>query len=354
MTAADTENGLDLPHPRTTVVLFGQERAEQTLLAAYRSGRMPHAVLLSGPKGIGKATLAYRLTRFMLRHPNPQAPAVQQARTLGTDMEDSIARQVTAGSHPDLVTLEAQEGGAIPVDAVRRAVRFFGTTAGEGGWRIAVVDAAEDLNANAANALLKALEEPPKRALFLLVSHAAGRLPSTIRSRCVAVALQSLRPETLAAAAAALGRGFPERAEDRALVAALGEGSVARSLAIADAGLPVYRRLKAVLDRLPAFDRLAVHAVADEIAAGDASFALGTDLLRSWMRGSLRLTATGRGESAAFSRLPGRLARWAEVWEKVEDSLRLADTFNLDRRHAVLSIFRALAEAAETSPSKPA
>ncbi len=158
------------------------------------------------------------------------------------------------------------------------------------------------------------------------------------------VVLENVRGPALDALAAEFATAFPDGLDavsDPAGVRAL----IVRNQTQVDAAL---------LERLPALDRLAAHALADEIAASDASFALATDLLRSWMWGSVRLTATGRGEPAAFSRLPGRLARWAEVWDKVEDSLRLADTFNLDRRHAVLSLFRALAEAAETSPSEPA
>src|SRR5918912_1048242 len=184
----------EFPHPRVSAHLYGHAQAEQMLLAAYRSGRMPHAVLLTGPEGIGKATLAYRLVRFVLRWPDPAAPDVP-ARSLAVAPEHPVSRQVAAGSHPDLVTLEAEPGGIIPVDAVRRAVRFFGATAGEGGWRIAVIDAAENLNTAAANALLKALEEPPRRALFVLISHAPGRLPATIRSRAVSFALRPLSPE---------------------------------------------------------------------------------------------------------------------------------------------------------------
>ena len=339
----------ELPHPRVTAQLYGQDRAEQMLLAAYRSGRMPHAVLLTGPRGVGKATLAYRLARFVLRWPDSAAPDVAAARTLAVEPEHPVARQLAAGSHPDLVALEA-EAGLIPVDAVRRLTRFFGVTAGEGGWRVAVIDAAENMNASAANALLKVLEEPPRRALFVLVSHAPGRLPATIRSRTVSVSLRPLPPDALAEAAGALGHRLAEDAQERALVAALAGGSVARSLAVAGDGIELYRRLKRLLDRLPELDHMAAHRLADDIAADETRYTLGLELLRAWLSGSVRLTAAG-GQDPAFSRLPGRLARWAEVWDKLADSSRLADTFHLDRKPVLLSAFRLLAAAAADDAS---
>ena len=155
---------------------------------AYRSGRIPHAWLIGGPQGIGKATLAYRMARFVLAHGQPLAPAVQARGDLAIDPDDAVARQVAASSHGGLLTLErtANDRGVmrtvITVDETRETISFFGSTAAAEGWRVCIVDTVDELNPNAANALLKILEEPPQRSLFLLVSHAPARvLPRSSR-----------------------------------------------------------------------------------------------------------------------------------------------------------------------------
>ncbi|RAI30456.1 DNA polymerase III subunit delta', partial [Rhodoplanes elegans] len=201
-----------VPHPRETLDLVGHAAAEQTLLAAYKSGRVPHAWLIGGPAGIGKATLVYRFARFVLAHPDPASPAVQAATSLALPSDHPVVRRVAADTEGALLALERTPGEksetvrtVITVDQVRETVGFFGATATGGGWRICVVDAAEELKyPEGANALLKILEEPPRRALLLLVSHSPGRLLPTIRSRCRMLALRPLSaPEVAAAAASA-------------------------------------------------------------------------------------------------------------------------------------------------------
>src|SRR5580693_55574 len=207
--ASDDEGTDEAPPPRATSALFGHAAAEATLLAAYRSGRIPHAVLIVGPKGIGKATLAYRMARFVLAHPDPAAPDVANAASLAVDEDDPVARRIAAQGQPDFLVIERvlNDKGVlhklIRVEDVRETVPFFGSTAREGGWRIAIVDAVDELNASGANALLKVLEEPPERALLLLVSHSASRVLPTIRSRCRIVTLRPLPESDVAAAVAA-------------------------------------------------------------------------------------------------------------------------------------------------------
>ena len=211
--AAETADREPL-QPRATSVLFGHAAAEAVLLNSYRSGRLAHAWLLAGTGGIGKATLAYRMARFMLAHPNrsqvpptatslhvpmrtPGCPSRRPRRLTGI----SLVLERTINEKTEKLRQEIQ------VDDVRRAVRFFGSTAGEGGWRVAIVDAVDELNAEGANALLKVLEEPPEKALLLLVSHAGSRVLPTMRSRCRILGLQPLATADVArAAAAAIGR----------------------------------------------------------------------------------------------------------------------------------------------------
>ena len=198
MSARQIEPQFTVVHPRETAVLFGHREAELALLNAYRGGRIPHAWLIGGAQGIGKATLAYRMARFVLAHRDAHAADVQRAETLWVDPSDPVARHVAAGAHGGLLTLERSLNDkgvmrtVITVDETRETISFFGSTAAVGGWRVCIVDTVDELNPNAANALLKVLEEPPRQSLFLLVSHAPARVLPTIQSRCRKLALRPL------------------------------------------------------------------------------------------------------------------------------------------------------------------
>src|SRR5580704_4557886 len=212
MSARQVEPQIAAVHPRETTALFGHREAEMALLNAYRGGRIPHAWLIGGPQGIGKATLAYRMARFVLAHADPLAPSVQRAEALAVDPSDHVARQITAEAHGGLLVLERglNDRGVlrtvITVDETRETISFFGSTAAVDGWRVCIVDTVDELNPNAANALLKILEEPPQRSLFLLVSHAPARVLPTILSRCRKLALRPLATtEVIRAAASATG-----------------------------------------------------------------------------------------------------------------------------------------------------
>jgi DNA polymerase-3 subunit delta' len=195
------------PHPRNTFQLFGHEQAESEFLEAFRAGRMPQAWIIGGPPGIGKGTLAWRMARFVAAHPDSTSPAVQQAKNLAVDPGHPAARKISALAYGDLALLRREWveknkkfATRITVDDVRRALHKFEQAAGEGGWRMALIDSADDLNVSSANALLKLIEEPPPRSLFLLVAHQPGRLLPTIRSRCRMLMLQPLETPALSAA----------------------------------------------------------------------------------------------------------------------------------------------------------
>ncbi len=298
----------EAPHPRATTELFGHAAAEATLLAAYRSGRVPHAFLIAGPQGIGKATLAYRMARFVLAHPNPQSPGVQAAASLAVAAENPVARHITAQAQPDLLILERtfNDKGVlhkqIAVDDIRKTVAFFGSTAGEGGWRVAIVDAVDELNRAGANALLKVLEEPPQRALLLLVSHSAARVLPTLRSRCRILTLRPLADADVAQAVAATMGGHASDPQIAAASAAA-EGSVARALSLMDEGALVLRQQALdMLDRLPSLDAKALHALGEAIAGTDPQpLAAVVDTVNVWL--SRRLKAA-RTISAAWTGSP--------------------------------------------------
>jgi DNA polymerase-3 subunit delta' len=331
---------------RENAALFGHRDAEQALLDGYRSGRMAHAWLIGGGRGIGKATLAYRMARFVLAHRDPHGAEAQGATTLAVDPSSSAARLVAAGAHGGLLILErtANDKGVmrsvITVDETRETIGFFGSTAAVEGWRICIVDSVDELNANAANALLKVLEEPPRRSLFLLVSHAPARLLPTILSRCRKLALRPLATADVrdaAAHAAGLARDDPALAQ----AVAAAEGSVARALTLLGGdAVKLQQRTASLLAALPRVDPRELHALGDALGGSDrAALAAFIDSIDRWM--GERLRAAGPDANA---NLP-RLAQLAEVWEKINLAARDAEAYNLERKPLVFSVFGLLAEA---------
>lgn len=332
--------------PRETTTLSGHDEAERALLDAYKSGRIPHAWLIGGPPGIGKATLAFRLARFMFVHPDPQAPAVQKATSLAVDPNHPVARRIAMQAQNDLLVLERglneQTGKpytVIRVDDVRRTVAFFGSTAGEGGWRIAIVDAVDDLQREGANALLKVLEEPPKHSLLLLISHAPGRELPTIRSRCRRLLLRPLCADDVVRAVAEATSASADEPEVRAAAEAA-EGSVGRAVSLLDgSALALRQRILDLFAQLPNPDPLELHALGDAIGGTDPkTLEAFMDLVNTWLSGRLAKTSQGKAS----------MARVAETWEKVNQAARDAEAYNLERKPLVFAIFGALAETVRT------
>ena len=344
MSARKTEPEIAIRRPRETAELFGHREAEAALLNAYRSGRIPHAWLIGGAQGIGKATLAYRMARFVLAHRSPQSAPVQRAETLAVDPAGPVARQITAGAHGGLLVLERglNDRGVmrtvITVDETRETISFFGSTAAVEGWRVCIVDTVDELNPNAANALLKILEEPPQQSLFLLVSHAPSRVLPTILSRCRKLALRPLAVDDVIRAAAA---ATDIEADDPALseVAIAAEGSVARALTLLGGdALKLQQRTAALLAMLPRVDPRELHALGDALGISDrVALAAFIDGIDRWISEKLRA-------EDANANLP-RLARLAEVWEKIVRAARDTELYNLERKPLVFSVFGMLAEA---------
>ena len=344
--------------------LVGHEAAEKTMLSAQQGGRLHHAWLLTGPRGIGKATLAWRFARFLLC-------GQQQGGLFGGAPEslevasDAPGRSlVDARSHPDLFHLRrslnpdtGRMRAEIAVDDVRDLGAFMHMTPAMGKWRVAIVDSADEMNRNSANAVLKVLEEPPPNAVLLIVAHAPGRLLPTIRSRCRRLALQPLADETVVRL---LGDYAPDtKAEERVALASLAEGSIGRALELAGAGsLELYREMVEVLATLPELDMPRLHGFAERFAKrgeeANADWRSLNYLFDGWLKGLARRAAVG-GEAAPIvpseSGLHGRLLaaasldRWMEAWEKVAHLLSRADAVNLDRKQTVLGSFLVLQSA---------
>lgn len=336
----------DAPHPRETHVLFGQQKAERILLDAYRSGRLPHAWIIGGPEGSGKATLAWRFARFLLAHVDPAAPEVQAARDLSVDPGHHVARQIAAMGHGNIALLRRQIDTtgkkfytAIRVDDVRAMQKLFQQAASTAGYRITIVDAADDLNEASANALLKILEEPPRNGLFLLLAHRPGLVLPTIRSRCARLLLDPLSPGDVERAIRALGEDYADADPgDLRDAARRSGGSIRKALRLMDAGSARFaRQVEDLLDRLPDVDLAEAHKLADIVAPreGEERFEAFLEAAEHWLDDRVR---AGQGNAAC-------LAPYADVWEKLRASTRVTEAYNLDKRPLVLSIFKDLAAA---------
>jgi DNA polymerase-3 subunit delta' len=347
----DEIEGWPLPEEQTE--WLGAPSAERILRDAYVGGRMHHAWLLGGPKGIGKATLAYRFARFALAYPDPKA-AANAPSGLGIPGDHPVFRKVAARGHPNLMTLarpwdekNKRYRTELIVDEVRRLIPFFGSTAAESGWRIVIVDSADEMNASAANALLKLLEEPPTRSLFLVLSHTPGRLLPTIRSRCRSLPLSGIAPEKIAGV---LAEGEQEGdTADFSLAARLSGGSLRRAIHLVEGeGIELYRDLLRLTANLPSLDIPAVHGLADRVSRrgdDDAYFTL-LDLIRDWLQRRVRREPEIEARPPLSPAVLGApLARWAEVWEKAEEASGVAEELNLDRKQVILTIFMNLARA---------
>ena len=338
------------PEPRGNPLLLGHAAAEAALLEALRSGRMHHAWLLAGPPGIGKATLAFRFARRLLAG-LPTEPS------LALDPADPVFRRVAAGSHADLLTIERSYDEKrrrmrtqIAVDEVRGIRGFANLTPAEGGWRVVVLDGAEDMNQNAANALLKVLEEPPSRAVLLLVCDAPGRLLPTIRSRCRKLRLNPLDEATMTAL---LARFLPDMpADERARLAAIAEGSPGRALQLAEEeGLRLAALVDEVLGELPALAPARGHEVSDALGRSDTAFATFMELLRAGLAAAVRDTVRGRAD-AEQRRIAGLrpLDAWGDVWHALTLLQDETERLNLDKRHAILSGLDLLRGPAPSEP----
>ncbi len=335
--------------PEAQADWYGSAAAEEALYRAARGGRLHHAWLITGQKGVGKATLAFRFARFLLAGSDETT-----GPSLGVPPQHRVFRQVAAGAHPNVLTLRRpwdekakRYRTEVTIDEVRRTQRFFGSTAGEAGWRICVVDAADDLNPNAANAILKMLEEPPTRSVFLLLAHRPGLLLPTIRSRCRRLDLPPLPAETIRSALEAHGDGRSD--DERRLAATLADGSLRRAILLVEGeGVSVYEAFRTLVAALPQLDYRGVHDLADRVTArgGDDAYGGFLDGALGWLSRRVRRLPEPSGGAIAPSIEAVPLASWAGVWEKVVESSQEAEVYNLDRKQVVLQVFMSLANAA--------
>jgi DNA polymerase-3 subunit delta' len=334
------------PHPRLATQLIGHAGAEAEMLNAYREGRLAHAWLIGGREGVGKATLAWRLARFILANPDPQAGNVRGARNLDVAADHPAARQIAALAHPDFALVRREWNAKskgffteIRVDDLRERLNVFHMSAAFGGWRVAIVDSAEDLNRSGANSLLKLIEEPPPRSLILIIAHRPGEVLPTIRSRCRRLLLERLSPAEIGEAIDGLGAPWSAaEPQARASAAARADGSVREALRRLD---PETESVGALIDaaiaQLPGADPRAVHKLAETVGArtaGDA-FAAFNAALFDWLAARARTTASPVAREAL-----------ATLWDKIRAATRETEALNLDRKLHVLAVFEEIAARA--------
>ncbi len=373
------------PEARCNDFLLGHDTAEEELQTTFESGRLPHAWLITGPKGIGKANLAYRFSRFVLKQSKQSVESPSPAEDAGlfgdlptvstnenhcgglyVPADDPVFKRIAASGHTDLLGIERawaddkkkRRKTAIAVDDVRQVNSFLHLTPGEGGWRVVIIDAADEMNASSANALLKVLEEPPARALLLLVSHSPGRLLPTIRSRCRRL---SLNPLTNNHVRELLTRFAPSlNGDELETLVGLSDGSIGQALELVEeGGLAAHEELSELLGDLPALNMEKVHKLGDRLARKDAepAFHATRNLLHRILSQVIRQAATGASGSpngaidANSDKINTRLAslaaldQWLEVWEKITRLMERADGANLDRKQVILNVFHILGQA---------
>ena len=333
---ADQIDGI--AHPADSLSVTGHDTALNLLNQSLRSGKMHHAWLFSGPRGIGKASLAHVFSKYLLSLDAAQSiPEIFDPAMIS----NNVHRQVQNGGHPELLHLTRpwdektkKFKTQLSVDEVRKTLPFYGMTAGAGGWRITIVDAADDMNASAANALLKILEEPPKRSLFFILSHSTGRLLTTIKSRCQSLRLDPLDAHQLDTVLSSLGVQASDQDKKRAI--SLGNGSVRRTIQLIESSVlqefDAFEKLMTNKAKGHASDWSIVHKISDSISkkGQEESYDLFLDLTTTWIGNQVRQNLDAPLSS---------LAAWSEVWDKANRSSHLADAFNLDKKQVILSLF---------------
>jgi len=354
-------------NPRANPDLLGHEAAEKALLADFNAGRMPHAIVLAGPAGIGKATFAYRIARFLFTQGGEQAAGLfgepEKPTSLYVPPTNPVFPRIISGGHYDLVVIEREfdekKGrlkNDISIEAVRKIHPFLQKTAAEGGWRVVIVDSAEYLNTSSQNALLKILEEPPEKTLLILTTSQPGIFLPTIRSRCRMIHLTALPEATVGTLLEKFAPAITPG--DKAAISRYAEGSIGRALQFYnDKGVDLYKILLALVAPLPQLDLVKVHDLAEKIGRVEQSYETAREILTNWCERMARLQARGLpltdvlpGDAAVFQRLmdsfPPR--HFLNTWEKLAQLFLQAEYANLDKRQALITAFQMLQNPDQT------
>lgn len=353
------------PHPRTTSSLFGQIHAEQQFLDAVNKDRLHHAWLITGPKGVGKATLAWHITRYMLEKSNASSSSDMfsspQNTGFKTSSDSALFNRIAALSEPSVYLCRRpwdekakRLKSAITVDEVRNLKSFFNLSATDGGWRIAIVDCAEEMNRSAENALLKILEEPPEKTLILLVCHQPSKLLPTTRSRCRELRCNKLDPDALTAAVTNAGITLEESG---AVLFELAAGSAGEAIdLITNDGVNIYLDILNILNTAPRMNREAILKLADT-CAGKGNEEKYASVVRLTILALSRLCINGTKQKSSVIDLENEISSrlcnnryqaklWADTIQYLSQRIEHARTVNMDPTQVVLDTFLELDKTA--------
>ncbi|USG59561.1 DNA polymerase III subunit delta' [Sneathiella marina] len=356
MTEIPASDVLDnYPHPQNSTELVGHVQAEKNFVENFTSGRFHHAWLVTGAKGVGKATFAYRAAKFLLSSAS-SGGLFGPPETLESDPADPAISLIKSGAHPNLAILKRQYDAkgkklfsVIRVDDVRSLTNFFRMTAAEGSWRVVIIDTIDDMNNNAANAILKILEEPPEKTVFLLLSHTPADLLPTIRSRCRLLPLKPLKTEDLRQVLTPYMMELDSA--QAAMLVSLAEGSPGKAMQLLETGgLDIFAGFLQIFRNYPRLDAEKLHGLADISARKDGENVYRTicDLYPWWISRLVRAASNDfnmndlSAEETDIMRkmISGNsLVHWVDLWEKGNRLMAKADSINLDRKQVVLNLF---------------
>jgi len=352
--------------PRSNPDLLGHEKVEEALLADFNAGRLPHAIVLSGPAGIGKATLAYRLAKFLLSQSDEGAGLFgepEKPTTLRLSPENPVFHRVVSGGHADLVTVEREFDEKenrlkqdISAESARKITPFLRKTAAEGGWRIVLVDGAEYLNRASQNALLKILEEPPEKTLLMLTTSQPGAFLPTIRSRCRMIPMEALSDSVVSSLLDKFAPGISP--EEKSALIRLCEGRIGTAKQLhRDKGVALYKDLLGLLNTLPSLDVAKAHDLADKLSRTEATYEASRAILTTWCQRAARAEARGQqlldimpGDAAIFAKISASFPprHFLSTWEKMTQLFSQTENYILDKRQALLGAFLMLQNPGHT------
>lgn len=346
--------------PRTNTRLFGHEQVEAMLLRDFALGKLAHGIILSGARGIGKATFAYRFARALL------------SGKMDMEIPESnpVFKRVAAGSHTDLLVIEPlydarkdEYATEISIEQSRTITQSLSLTPAEGQWRVVIIDSADALNTKSANSILKILEEPPPQTLIIIIAHNAGGLLPTIKSRCRLINLRPLSLEDFMAAMNHVAPGIGERELNSLAIISGCSPGIAMEMRQHNV-LSTYDEIISLIEGIPNLDNQAVQRFCDKIGSGKKAHANWNIFMHIMLcileRIAKKATGTGvvtinREDEEALVKLSAThsAAVWATKWQEGLTQFLLAERLHLDYKQVALAFFHSLAGAEEFSVAFP-